>query len=248
MADDELDLAVRHEGALRPDGLRRVGGHPEHVAAAEELLRAGHIDDRAGIDGGCGSKRDASGDVRLDEAGDDVDRRPLRPDHEVDARRPGQLRDPGDLFLDLNRCLEHQIRELVDDQDDVRDPVAARLFLVVRGDVAGTGAREEPIAPVHLARRPVERVEDRAGVVDDGDHEVRDAVEPGEIHPLEVADENADLVRGGLHQQAREDRADADALPGSGLPRDEQVRQLGQIRDYGHAGYVLAERDGQLRR
>ena len=47
MADDELDLAVRHEGALRPDGLRRVGGHPEHVAAAEELLRAGHVENRA---------------------------------------------------------------------------------------------------------------------------------------------------------------------------------------------------------
>src|SRR4029077_4912413 len=105
VTDDLLDLRVRDEGALRADRLRRVGGEPKHVAAPKELFRTGHVNDRAGIDRGCGSKRDTSGHVRLDESRDDVDRGPLRSEDQVDPGRTRELRDPRDLLLDLDRRL-----------------------------------------------------------------------------------------------------------------------------------------------
>src|SRR5439155_26059696 len=56
VTDNLLDLRIRHERALCANGLGRVRREPEHIAATQELLRAGHINDRAGIAGGTGSK------------------------------------------------------------------------------------------------------------------------------------------------------------------------------------------------
>ena len=44
---------------------------------------------------------DAAGEVGLDDAGDDVDRRPLGGDDQVDADGPGQLGQAADGVLDL---------------------------------------------------------------------------------------------------------------------------------------------------
>ena len=56
-------------------------------------------------------------DVGLDQSGDDIHRRPLRGEHQVNSRRPRLLRDPGDELIDLLPDDHHQVRELVDDDD-----------------------------------------------------------------------------------------------------------------------------------
>ena len=52
--------------------------------------------------------------------GDDVDRRPLRREDQVDARGARLLRDARDQLLDLLAGDHHQVGELVDDDDDER--------------------------------------------------------------------------------------------------------------------------------
>ena len=246
VAGDELDLLVRHEHALGADRLGHVRRLPEEVAAAEELLGAGHVDDRARVDRRRGRERDARRDVRLDEPGDDVDRRALRRDDEVDPRSARELRDAGDRFLHLDRRGHHEVRELVDDDDDVRDPVLSGPRLVVALDVARGRAREEPVAPVHLADRPVERVEDLVVVRDDRHDEVRDAVEGGELDALGVGEDDPDLVGRRLQEQARDHRVDADALPRAGLAGDEEMRELCEVRHDRGACDVATERHGEL--
>ena len=165
----------------------------------------------------------------------------------MDPGRARQLCDARDLLLDLNRRLEHEVGELVDDEHDVRHPVLALVLFVVRGDVAGVRAREEPVPAVHLARGPVEGVQDLRRVVHHRHDEVGHPVEAREVHPFEVPDQDPDIIGGGLQEEARQDRADADAFPRSGLPGDQEVRQLREVRDDRPAGDVLSERDGQLR-
>ena len=48
--NNQLNFLVRDERALCAYGLRRVDRKIEHVAAAEEALGAGHVEDRARVD------------------------------------------------------------------------------------------------------------------------------------------------------------------------------------------------------
>ena len=67
------------------------------------------------------------GNVRLDHPGDHVHRRPLRREHEVDADGARLLREPDDGVLDLLRRDHHQVGELVDHDEQVRQRLLAAL-------------------------------------------------------------------------------------------------------------------------
>ena len=66
-------------------------------------------------------KGDARGDVRLDDPGDHIHARPLRGHDAMNARGPRHLRDAGDGHLHVRRRHEHQVRQFVDDDDDVAE-------------------------------------------------------------------------------------------------------------------------------
>src|SRR3989454_11165346 len=72
--DDGLHLPVGDEDALQARGLARLHRQVEHVAAAQQFLRPGFVEDYAGIDAGADGERDPGGDVRLDQTGNDVGR------------------------------------------------------------------------------------------------------------------------------------------------------------------------------
>src|SRR6185437_1324891 len=83
-ADDTLDFLIRDEGAVDA-GDAAAALHIEHVAAAQELLGAGLAEDGAAVDLRRHLEADAGREIRLDRAGDDVDRGALRRHHDMDA-------------------------------------------------------------------------------------------------------------------------------------------------------------------
>ena len=85
---------------------------------AEQLLGAVAVENRARIDLRRHAERNARRQVGLDEAGDDVDRRSLGRENEMDADRARHLGEPRDGFLDLVARHHHQVRKLVDQHDD----------------------------------------------------------------------------------------------------------------------------------
>ena len=123
---DRADLAVAHEHALHADRPRQVDRLVEHVAAADEVLGARRVEHGPRVDVRGHRERDARRDVGLDQAGHDVDRRPLRGEHEVDADRARLLGDLDDRVLDLAALAHDQVGQLVDDQHDVRASARAR--------------------------------------------------------------------------------------------------------------------------
>ena len=128
-----------------------AAGHVEHVALAEQLLGALLAEDGAAVDLAGDLEADAGRQVGLDDAGDDVDRRPLRRHDQVDAGGARLLREPLDQELDLLAGGHHQVGELVDDDDDLRQHLVFELLRLVErlagvGVVAGLDAAPERLA------------------------------------------------------------------------------------------------------
>ena len=130
MRDDLLDLVVGDE---RPVHARDApaAGHVEHVALAEQLLGALLAEDGAAVDLARHLERDAGREVRLDRAGDDVDRGALGRHDEMDAGRARHLREALDRALDVLAGDHHQVGHLVDDDDDVGQLLELQLLVLV---------------------------------------------------------------------------------------------------------------------
>ena len=126
VGDDLADLFLADERALDALGDRRVAGQQQHVALADELLGAGLVEDHPRVGEARDGERHAGRDVGLDHTGDDVHRRTLRGDDQVDADRPRLLGDAGDRLLDVAGGHHHQVVELVDDDHDVRQVLVLR--------------------------------------------------------------------------------------------------------------------------
>jgi hypothetical protein len=145
MVGDQPHFVVADEGAVDAQDLL-AAGHVEHVALAQQLLGALLAKDGAAVDLAGDLEADAGRQVGLDDAGDDVDRRPLRRHDQVDAGRARLLRQALDQEFDLLAGGHHQVGELVDHHHDLRqDLVVELLGLVDR--LAAVGV----IAGLHLA-------------------------------------------------------------------------------------------------
>ena len=154
--DHAVNFLVADESTLDASRFPGVDRLVEHVAPTEQLFRTARIEDHPAVDLRADGEGDARRDVGLDEPGDDVCGRPLRGDDEVDADRPGKLRDPADELFDLAGRHHHQVGQLVDHDDDVRQPPGEllRRLVVVGGDVAYAFCREELVAAIHLRHGP----------------------------------------------------------------------------------------------
>ncbi len=246
--DDRLDLRVAHERALDAGRLARVDRLIKHVSAAEQLLRAAGVEDDPAVDLRADSECDARRDVGLDKARDDVRRRALRGDDEVDADRAGELRDAADELLDLACRDHHEVGELVDDDDYIRQLARELLrgFVVVGGDVAHTFGREHLVAAVHFGHGPSQCGRGLVRLDEHRQGEVRQPVVVGELHSLGVDEQQTHVVGRDLEQQARDQSVDAHALALARRAGDEQVRHARQIADDRLAGDVVTERQRQF--
>ena len=191
--------------------LRAAGAAEEHVALTEQRLGPALVEDhpRVGLRGD--GEGDPRGDVDLDRAGDDVGRGPLRRQHQVDPGRARLLRQADDRVLDFGRGDHHQVRELVDHAEDVRQRRVAVLLAVAveLAEVAAAGLAHDPVAGLHLADQVGEDVGGQARRGDHRRQQVRHVLVVVELDLLRVDQDQADLVRRGLHQDRGEDRVDA---------------------------------------
>ena len=136
-----------------------AAGHVEHVALAEQLLGALLAEDGARIDLGGDREADPGRQIRLDHAGDDVDRRALGRHDQVDSGGARLLGEALDQELDLLAGGHHQIGELVDDDDDLRQDLVFQLLHLVFGlaglrVVAGLDPAAERLALAPWPRAP----------------------------------------------------------------------------------------------
>ncbi len=187
---------------------------------------------------------------------------------EVDSRRARLLREARDQLLDLLADHHHQVGELVDDDDDERQPLerlgilgreAERVgdvlallgrlgeLLVVARDVANAEPAHQLVAPLHLADAPVERVGGLLHVGDDRAEQVRDPFVDAHLEHLRIDQDEPHVARLGLVEERQDHRVDADRLARSRCAGHQTMRHLLQVGDDGNADDVLAEAERELR-
>ena len=84
------------------------------------------VKDGARVDAARYGKGDTAGNIGLDDTGDDIGRRTLGRDDQVNAGGTGQLGNTLDRRFHFLAGHRHQIRQLVDDHDDIRHRFGSR--------------------------------------------------------------------------------------------------------------------------
>ena len=245
MIGDRGHLAIAHEDALHAHRSGEIDRLVEHVAAADEVLRTRLVEDRPAVHVGGHREGDPTGHVGLDQPGHHVDARALRGEDQMDPDGARLLRDLDDGILHLATFAHDQVGQLVDDEHDEWQARIRGHLVVVARDIADRAPGEQLVALLHLMDRPVECGLGLVWLHDDVLEEVGQAVVRGELDPLEVHQDQPDLVRSGVHEDARDERIDTDALARPCRPGHEQVGHLGQVHGEGFARHVAAQGEGQ---
>ena len=102
---------------------------PSHKHLPRKLVGARFIENRHRVDLGIDGESDARLDIGLNGSFDDVGGRPLRRHNQVNAGGAGLLGETLDIFLDRGRGHKHQVRELVDNDNYVRQGGNPGVFL-----------------------------------------------------------------------------------------------------------------------
>ena len=160
------------------------------------------------------------------------------------AGRARHLREAADVLLHLFRGGHHEVGELVDDYDDVRQPVLRKNFLVVALEIAHADFREGRVAVLHLAYQPRERLHRLLRVCDGRRQQMRQLVVDRHLDALRVDQYHAQLLRRAFRAEANYAGVDEDALARTRRTRDEQMRQLLEADDDG----VAVDRDAERQR
>src|SRR5690606_14897136 len=121
-------------------------------------------------------ERETRREVCLNSAGDNIYRRPLCCNDEMDPYCPCKLRNPGDWGFHFFSGRHHQVGKLIYDQHDkrqeamtlVRVQLAADKLLVIFFQVPDVRIFEKVITLIHLNTEGVEGSDDFPGIGDDG--------------------------------------------------------------------------------
>ena len=122
----------------------------------------------------------------------------------MDARGAAHLGHAADRLFDFLGRHEHQVGQLVDDDDDLRHLLkflARRRDVVERFEVAHACVGHQPVSAHHLRHRPLQRAGRLLRVGHDGDEQMRNAVVNAKLHHLRVDHDELDLIRLRLVEQ-----------------------------------------------
>ena len=263
MIDNRVHFVRGDIRVLETDRFRAPACEVQHVAVPEELVRPVHVEYGPRVRLGCHLVGDPGGEVRLDHPRDHVHRRPLRRDDEVDPHGAGELCQPGDRFLHLPRRRDHQVGELVDDDDKVRHFRVRHLFrvlqaprgepLVVIDDVADPRRGEPVVTILHLDLHPPQdddRIPRRGDdlfidVGRDGQEMVLETAVLRQLDLLRIDDDKFQVGRMKPVEEARQYRVDPDAFSGARRSGDEQVGHFRQVVGERLSGDGLPHRQGE---
>ncbi len=235
---------------------------------AKQLLGTNLVQNGAGIDPRRHLKRDSRRNIRLDQSGNHVHGRSLRGQDQMNAGRPALLRQSCDEFFHLFAHDHHQVRQFVDDDDDVRQRaqgcpfffvhiqrVEDRLVLLIGAvdltvktrNVADAERGHQFVAALHLNDRPAQRVGRILHVGDDRCQQVRDTVVYRQFQHLRVDHDHADFLRGGFVDHTQNQGVDAYGFTGTRGAGDQYMGHLAKIYDYGPAADVFSQHQRQRR-
>ena len=95
-----------------------------------------HVQHCAGIDARGHAEADPRGEIRLDQAGDDIHARPLCRQHQVHAHGARHLGQASDALLHVGALQHHQVGQFVDHDQNVGKMLQLFLFELFLEEIA----------------------------------------------------------------------------------------------------------------
>ena len=166
-----------------------------------------------------------------------------------------QLGDTNDRGLDILTGNHHQIRELVNDDDQVGHllrrvvvmlKLAGGLLFVVGRDLTHVETLEDLQATLHLGHGPLQSARGLLGLGHYRHVKMRQTVIARKLDALGVDHDQANVLGKSTHEQSRDDGVDHDRLTGTRGTGDQQVGHLGKVGDDRRTLGIST--DGQLER
>ena len=253
-----LHFLIRDKGSLHAHRLRNSLREEEHISFSEQFFRTDTVQNGPRVNARGDRKRDARRDIRLDEAGNDIDTRALGCDNKMHTGCTRKLCDAANSLLHLVFRDHHEIGQLIDDDDKLRQGLRQILgrhaaacggrsySLIVAAKIPDTGLRKLAIAIRHLRDRPVERSGSLLRVRDDRNQKMRDAVVDRELNDLRVYHDELHFLRPIAVEYAHNQRVDTDRLTGTRRTRNQEMRHLCDVGDHGLSRNVLSDRKIQF--
>ena len=237
----------------------------------QQLLGTALVDDGPGVDLARHLKRHAGRNVGLDQTGDHIHRRTLGRENQVNARRPGLLRNAGNQLFHLLADDHHHVGKFVDHHDDGRQFGQQRRFvvdafalvqrigqrlarflgvldlLVEAREVTHAHLGHQLVATLHLRHAPAQGV---GGVFHVGHYraqQVRDTFVNRQFEHFRVNHDQLGVFRARLEQDRQDHCVDAYRLTGTRSTGYQQVRHFRQIGNHRFAADVMPQGQGNRR-
>ena len=138
----------------------------------------------------------------------------------MDAGSSGQLGDADDGVLDVTRGHQHEVSQLIDNDQQIwvrgqhplgtgrKSDLPRQHSLVEVLDMAEAEGGQVVVTLVHLADHPLQGLGSLLGTCDDGGDQVRNPLVLGQLHSFGVDEHHADLVGGRSHHHRRDEGVD----------------------------------------
>ena len=241
-----FNLLFAHESALHTNGLDASDRRIQHIAAPDQLLRTRNVQNGAGVHLRSHRKGDTGRNVRLDQSRDDVHGGALCTDDEMHACGARLLCQTADRFLHVVGRGHHKIRQLVDDNDDLRQEFLFGIVLchlVIGFQITHAHLLDQGEPTFHFSHRPLQGACRLFGVADHGNEQMRQTVIDIQLHLFGVNEDQLHLVRRRLIQKADDHGVDTHRFTHTGSAGNQQMRHLRDIQIHRRARHVLAQRD-----
>ena len=242
-------LSVGDKAALDTQGFAAANGCIEHIALAHQLFGALGIQDDPGLHGGGHGEGNSGGNIGLHQAGNHIGRGPLGGDNQVHTGSTAHLGNAADGILHLFGSHQHQICQLIDDDDHLGQllPVLLGLHNAIVGfQIPHTGVAHQLIPAEHFRHGPLQRACRLLRVGDHGDEQMGNAIVNAQLYHFGVYHDELDILGPGLVQKADDNGIHAHGFTGAGGTGNEHVGHFGDIAHNAVACNILAHGEGGL--
>ena len=124
---DGFHFTVGNKAALNAKRLTDANGRKEHIALPHQFFRALGIQNDTGLHSGSYRERDPGGNICFHQTGDHIRRGPLGCNNQMHSGGTAHLGNTADRVFHFLRCNQHQVGQLIDD-DNYLGKLLAALF------------------------------------------------------------------------------------------------------------------------
>ncbi|MNV28880.1 hypothetical protein D3C71_1200860 [compost metagenome] len=266
---DGVDFLVTNKRTVNAHRRRRVRAGIEHITHAEQRFCTRLIEDGTGVDFTRYGERDTRRNVRFNQTSDDVNRRTLRRQHQVNTGCTRFLCQSGDQLFNFLAYCHHQVGEFIHQHHDVRQffqhrmlsihavarlPVwvrnrtaHARRFsnlVVITGEVTHTQSRHQLVAAFHFVDAPAQGVGGIFHVGHNFGEQMRNAFVDGELQHFRVDHDETHIFRLRFVEHAQDHRVHTDGFTRTGSTGHQQMWHFREICDDRLTRDIFAQHHG----